>query len=935
VADARLRTVPGDWLMNKTNHGAHDPSQEASARKESSVDSQSIESVDTDAADLPETESVAADRASRQAPPQPEAIGTYRVLRVLGEGGMGRVFLCEQANPKRQVAVKVMLSRLSQHALRRFQLEAETLARLHHAGIAQIFEAGYTVLGGQQQPFIAMELVEGHNINCERIASWNTPAKIRLMIKVCRAVEHAHQNGVLHRDLKPGNILVSDTDEPKILDFGLAREIDRGDSELPGQTEAGQILGTLAYMSPEQASGDPLAVDTRSDVYSLGVVAYQLLSRQLPIPVSRESLLESLQSIRDREPTPLGKLNRACRGDLETIVDKALEKEKEHRYQSVAELRTDFERHLQYMPIIARHASVWQRLHKFVQRHRALVTASTITLVTILTSLVIVSLLLYRTQQANATITQRNHELTVSRATEHTARREAVGRLAETYVLSARIAARRGQWREAIELYDNALAMDQPDPRALQVERVRLLAAIGKRTEALGQIAALQSKAVGRPGAVMDLLHGELLMYEWSNPEKALGLIQGAVDSGNLEQADEEYARGLMTDNTVQACQHFHKAVALNPFHQQARMQLAQMLLFLGRWEEARQEIAVAKLLFPDDEMAIGMEATIDFLGGQQERAITTIKELAPKIGQRTSDAVVAILQQIGPLLQKVDDPDAEIGVTDLLLCYGQIVRIFVQYSDVFTSTSGKDILLSMPNHPVLRRWASMRSSLVMSLTFRRYKQLADDMLKIAEGNPVDLPYALAAFCHLEMARNAANTASSDQARVHAELASDLFEKAVNAPSMLSAATRATKMGWVDADMTIMDLLPMDSEARAERQQQALANLHRFAKEDALGVEQLSFYAQAAFVLDDLEAARGLLQRWRQRDPKDLQSVRMLAAVEGKMLNYYQAIVLADEVLTSQPKDDAMLKLREGACEQLQNQAVAVMDRVAPRSQGP
>ncbi len=934
TAGTLLLLGPGDELMGKTHRDPNDPANQASRSEEVQPESEVVESIDTDAADLPETRSFAAHKTRGEGPHLPEAIGSYRVLRLLGEGGMGRVFLCEQANPKRQVAVKVMLSRLSPHALRRFQLEAETLARLHHEGIAQIFEAGDTSLGGQQQPFIAMELVEGRTINSTQIASWNTQAKISLLIKVCRAVEHAHQNGVIHRDLKPGNILVNDTGVPKILDFGLARQMERGDSESPGQTETGQILGTLAYMSPEQASGDPLAVDTRSDVYSLGVVAYQLLSGTLPIPVRHESPIESLQLIRERRPQPLGELNRECRGDLETIVEKSLDKNKEYRYQSVAELRADFERHLQNIPIVARHASVWRRLRKFAQRHRGLVTAAATTLLTIVASLIIVSLLLFRTREANATITLKNNELTASRETAYTARRDALARLAETYVLSARIAARRGQWREAIELYDNAIAMDQPDPMSLQVERIRLLASIGKRAEAKEQITTLTPQAVGRNGAMIDLLHGELLLQEWSKPQDATSLIQRAIDSGTLEQAEEEYARGLVTDITLQAHQHFQTAVTINPFHQQARMQLAYMLVFLGRLEEARQELAVTRLLFPDDETAIGMDAMIDLLEGEHERAVTKIQAIAPQLGQRTTEAVVSVIQQTGPLLKKMEDPDAQFGLGDLLRFYGQLVRIIIQYRDVFSAASGKDMLISMPNHPVLRRFMGKRTSVVLALTFRRYQQLADEMLEIAEGNPIDAPYALAAACHLELAMSHSRTTPSEQARTHAELASDLFEKAVHAPSIMSIITRQAKMGWVNADIALLDLLPPDSDALAKRQQQAIANTRRFSNEAVIGLEELSLYAQAAFILNDFETARGLLRRWHERDPKELHCLRILAMIEGRSSNYYQAIVLAEEVLASQPKDEQMLQLRELSREELQKQAVAVRDRGVPQADG-
>jgi tetratricopeptide (TPR) repeat protein len=301
-------------------------------------------------------------------------VGHYRILRLLGEGGMGAVYEAEQDQPRRRVALKVIKAALaSPDLIRRFTQESQTLGRLHHPGIAHIFEAGGADSAFGFQPFFAMELIDGKPlVQYANEHQLSTRGRIELMVQICDAVQHAHQRGIIHRDLKPANILVDENGQPKILDFGLARATDY-DTETTRQTNMGQLLGTLAYMSPEQVLADPLALDTRSDVYALGVMLYELLGGRLPYDLPR-SLHQALRAIQEAEPVPLGTLNRAFRGDLETIVSKALEKDKNRRYSSASGLAADLQRYLDNQPISARRASAGYQVKKFAQRHKALVT---------------------------------------------------------------------------------------------------------------------------------------------------------------------------------------------------------------------------------------------------------------------------------------------------------------------------------------------------------------------------------------------------------------------------------------------------------------------------------------------------------------------------------------------------------------------------------
>jgi tetratricopeptide (TPR) repeat protein len=318
-----------------------------------------------------------------ETPAQASPAFGYRVIRALGSGGMGMVYLAEQLATGREVALKVVGPwAASESVLRRFEYEVRTLAQLQHPAIAQMYEAGSLPEAEGRRPFFAMEYVYGRPLlQYAPETKLDVDAKLRLFIRVCTGVQHAHQKGVIHRDLKPANVLVTAAGDPKILDFGVARAVgdDQGLSSL--HTREGQLIGTLAYMSPEQVSGKPEGLDTRSDVYALGVILHELLTGRPPYDIGSKGLAEAARIIREESPSRPSSIDRSFRGDLDVIVSKCLEKERDRRYGSVAELSADVQRYLNDEPIIARPASAWYQIGKFARRNRIAVASIVIVLI--------------------------------------------------------------------------------------------------------------------------------------------------------------------------------------------------------------------------------------------------------------------------------------------------------------------------------------------------------------------------------------------------------------------------------------------------------------------------------------------------------------------------------------------------------------------------
>jgi len=628
-------------------------------------------------------------------PPDPETVGPYRIVRRLGEGGMGTVYLAEQEQPlRRLVALKLIkLGMDTRSVIARFEAERQALAMMNHPNVARALDAGAAEDG---RPYFVMEYVDGVRITdyCDT-QRMDIAGRLALFQSVCDAIQHAHQKGVIHRDIKPSNVLVCRQDggpAVKVIDFGVAKATNQRLAERTLFTEHGVLIGTPEYMSPEQAGGDGGDVDTRSDVYSLGVLLYELLVGVLPFDsrtLRQHSLEELHRVIRSEDPpkpttrlsdlgdlaeqraqergTELSALRRKLRGDLEWIAMKCLEKDRDRRYAATSELIDDLGRYLRHEPVSAGPPSVSYRLTKFARRHRGFVAAASTVFVVLVAGVA----------------------STVTFALAESRQRAAAEAQAAT--------------TQAINGFLNQM-LESVDPKKAKGRDVGMLRdVLDLASERAGTELADQPRVEASVRRTIGQTYMNLGLYAEAGPhlERSVELERLLGAAREREQAASLNLLGVTRGKEgrfQEGEQHLRDAVALrrnvlgpdSPFLGASLNELGKLLMDCGKLKEAKPALDEALAIY---EKAYGRD------GVETASVLNTLASHASRSG-RYEEAEALFLECLDLVGESLDDADSLVMISNLGYTYMKLGKYAKAEAELLRAIEGLDRVFG-PEHQV------------------------------------------------------------------------------------------------------------------------------------------------------------------------------------------------------------------------------------------
>ncbi len=807
-------------------------------------------------------------------------VGSYVLEEVVGRGAFSVVYRATDTRLSRGVALKFLAgggpvpSELRERLVR----EARAQASLQHPGIVSVFEIGQH----EGSDYIASRLVEGRSLEAELAKEqFSIRQSLRLCIAVADALEHAHHHGIVHRDIKPANIML-ESGTPVIVDFGLAHF-----AEAPQQlTHVGDIVGTPAFMSPEQADGRAWQSDPRSDVYSLGAVLYRLLCGQVPFEGSTSAVIDQ---VLHRAPVRPSQANPRINRDLQTVVLKCLEKEPSDRYSTAAQLRDDLIACLEGKSIAARPIGPWGQFYRWSRRHPRIAALSAASIVLALFSAGVAT-------QLSRVSAERN------RATK--AEAEVQDLLAGASVDAALLAMQRGKMQEAVASLQQAISSGYAPQSELWLMMLEANYVLGNGKEANRFLRLLVD---GSNDDLAPALMWRLeLASEDSERSELLPTLFEQVKIGALPPADAEYVSGLLADSTPRAIEHFEAALVASPFHYRARRLLIVSQLSLMRFTEVEKQVQVAHQMFPESDDFLLMAALLAGFQDRQEEAERLVRE--SKIGSSNVEHWLEFCRFVSELrITSEMDENAELNPTRLCK---QLTRFAADYLPLV-----RDRQWRLP-FPVEQCFVDFVEE-VDSLDEDNNRLEASTLSDVAAAHPVASVQILNGNKFIE--RVLSDGIDDKHAIEHLEAARSQFREATNSDGFLYDGTIYAWKGVFVASVTLGLLRGHETQANLKQATEAsrMIPVDRIVSEAAVKT-----FVIASLNADDRAESKRWVDRWielAQEAKSDMfQPLWHQAVLHKRNGHWLQVLTLCDTLLTinDQPqvrglRNDAINKLKE------------------------